>query len=270
MNHKITRLGLQFLAIVKRDIRVLGPLLPRYVINFSLLYALMYGFCFGYLLPKVGMGASSLQSASVLLIGLILFALGQCAFAINAGFLFDYDRDRLSEFYLIIIPYWMLILEKIIFGSVLTFLSMLPYYVVMKLCFSSVFDTSQTSIGMVVLVLYLSSLYVMSFSLLFSSLAKNPTKQIRHLYRRLQFPMTVLGGVLVPWKVMYGCSTLLGMVVLLNPLIYVTEGLRQSFLGGDFFLPAFTCCIALIIFTALATTISLIAFKKRLMLFNNV
>lgn len=258
-----SRLFLQFLALIKRDICVLGPLLPRYIINFSGLYALMYGFCFGYLLPKVGMGASSLQSASVLLIGLILFALNQCAFAINAGFLFDYDRDRLSEYYLIIIPYWLLIVEKIIFGSVLTFLSMIPYYCCMKLFFSSVFDTTQTSIVMVTVILYLSCLYAMSFAVMFSSVVKNPTKQIRHFYRRLQFPMTVLGGVLVPWKIMYGCSTLLGLVVLFNPLIYVTEGLRQSFLGGDFFLSALTCCIGLVSFISIATIIALIAFKRK-------
>jgi len=260
----MSRMLLQLCAFLRRDAYVYRERIVRFIFNYAFLYAVMYGLCFGYLLPKIGMSVSvQTFSATVMFVGLLLFALSGCAFAINGDFLFDSDKDQLTNYYLTIVPYWFIIIEKIIFGSVLLFLCMVPYYIFMKLCFFSTFDLSHMSLIKVLIILYLSCLYAMTFSIMFACIVKYPVKQIRHFYRRIHFPMIVLGGVLVPWKAIAKFSTLLGYIVLINPLIYVTEGLRHSFLGGDYFFTFWVCVSALIIFTLIALTTACIFFRRK-------
>jgi len=202
-------------------------------------------------------------SATIIFVGLILFALNGCAFAINADFLFDIERDQLTDYYLTIVPYRLLILQKIVFGSFLLCFCMAPYYLFMKLFFYNAFDLSHASWLKVLIMFYMTCLFYMTFSVMFSCILKYPIRQIRHFYRRINFPMIVFGGLLVPWQTMVKFSPLLGYLVMLNPLIYITEGLRFSFLSTDYFFSFGICSFMLLIFTFIALMIGFVSFKYK-------
>ena len=133
----------------------------------------------------------------------------------------------------------------------------------MKLCYSSVFDLSHSRPLYAGVVLYLSCLMAMAFAVTFACFVKHPTRQIRHFYRRINFPAIILGGVLVPWRVMLLFSPLLGYLVLLNPLIYVTEGLRSSLIGGNYFLSFWICMPVLLTYAGIFTATSLYFFRRK-------
>jgi hypothetical protein len=252
----------QLIALTHRDLIVYKDRIVRYIINYSFTYALMYGLCFGYLLPKIGMSVSAQQlSATIIFVGLILFAINGCAFSINADFLFDIEKDQLTDYFLTIIPYRLLVIQKILFGSVLLFVCMAPYYMFMKLFFYDAFDLSHAHWLTVVIMFYITCLFYMAFSVMFACILKHPIRQLRHFYRRISFPMVILGGLLVPWKTMAAYSKVLGYLVLANPFIYITEGLRCAFITGDYFFPCSICAGMLIFFTMLCLVIGFITFR---------
>ncbi len=252
----------QLFALTHRDFVVYKDRIFRYIVNYSFIYSMMYGLCFGYLLPKIGMSVSVQQfSATIIFVGLILFAINGCAFSINADFLFDIERDQLTDYFLTIIPYRFLILQKVLFGSVLLFICMAPYYIFMKLFFYEAFDLSHANWFKVITMFYMTCLFYMAFSVMFACMLKYPIRQIRHFYRRINFPMVVLGGLLVPWKTMADYSKALGYIVLINPFIYITEGLRYSFIDGDYFFSFSLCMGMLVFFTILCLMIGFITFR---------
>ena len=72
-----------------------------------------------------------------------------------------------------------------------------------------------------------------------------------------------LGGFWAPLYIVQQSSTLLGYIVYLNPIIYLTEGLRRALLGDSAFLPVGVCVFALFGFSVLFTLLTFHFFKKK-------
>jgi ABC-type polysaccharide/polyol phosphate export permease len=81
--------------------------------------------------------------------------------------------------------------------------------------------------------------------------------------RRLS-PLFLLGCAYFSWKQLAGFNYSIALLVLLNPLTYVHEGLRTAFLGGSEFLPLYFCMPAVIIFCAVLILLLARAVKHRL------
>lgn len=249
-------------TLMHRDVLVYRSRFIPFIIQYSVIYPLLYGICFGYLMPKVGMGPTATMASSVILVGTICAALPAVGFAFLAEFIFDFERNRLLEFCITRISPRLYVLQKIVTGGLFTFLCLFPYYVVMKVMFWNFFDLSQASFGAAVLVLLLASLYQAALLVLFASYSKSATT-IRYFWRRMNYPMMMLGGFLTPWFVMNKFSQTLGYLVLANPVLAVTEGLRRALLGGDQFLALWQAVGVLVVVIGGCTVLALRFFQHK-------
>src|SRR5207237_429010 len=87
-------------------------------------------------------------------------------------------------------------------------------------CFATVLPR-----GLMAVVLWLASLTAWALVLAFGTSAK--PKQIGLIFSIIVVPVTFLGCVYYPWATLVAVPWL-QIVVLLNPLVYVSEGLRAS------------------------------------------
>lgn len=246
----------------KRDIAVYKQRLRDFIINFVLIYPLLYTLTFGYILAKTGGGAESLP-IPVLSTGLAVFTLFPLAFGIALDLLFDFEHQRFIDFQILVLKPQLVLIEKIIFGSILVFLCNITFYPLVIGLLHPYFDLYRISWTKVALLLYAASLFCSSFGYLLVCIMKDMSK-IRFIWRRCNYPLIMLGGFLAPWKVMVLFSPILGYAALMNPMLYVTEGLRQAILAQDQFLPYWQSLCSLLVFSLLSTLGALYFFKKKL------
>jgi ABC-type polysaccharide/polyol phosphate export permease len=87
--------------------------------------------------------------------------------------------------------------------------------------------------------------------------------QIGMFWVRVNYVVMVLGGAFLPTKAIQTYSPLLGKLILLNPLLYVTEGIRGALLGGDEFLSFGICVSMLLLSSVMAIAAAWYVFKRR-------
>ena len=89
-------------------------------------------------------------------------------------------------------------------------------------------------------------------------------RQVPLIFSLLVIPMTFLGAVYYPWKNLTPLPWL-KTLVLVNPLIYVSEGMRASLTNGVPHMALWAIYLALIAFTALFWKLGIDGFKKRVL-----
>ncbi len=249
-------------AFFQRDVKVYASRLPVFILSFSVQYAVMYGLCFGYLLPKIGLSSQATMDVPVFLIGPILYALSVISFSTNAEFLLDFERDRLIDFQLTLVPPTAILAQKIFFNTFFNFCSAALYIPTLKLIFYNDFDLSKANLVGAYLILLLAAFFMASMQMLLTCVTQS-RKSIRHFWRRINYPMVMLGGFLIPWRVMNAYSSKLGMITLFNPVLYITEGLRSALLGMPEFFGVGRCAVMLAIAGVLCSMLALYFFRKK-------
>jgi ABC-2 type transport system permease protein len=84
------------------------------------------------------------------------------------------------------------------------------------------------------------------------------------IFSLLVIPMTFLGAVYYPWKSLTPLPWLKWLVCI-NPLVYVSEGMRLSLTKGIPHMPAIAIYAAIIGFTAFFLQQGIAGFKKRVL-----
>lgn len=100
------------------------------------------------------------------------------------------------------------------------------------------------------------------FALWLSSVVK--MSNLNSLWLRYIAPMWMFGGYVSSWKAIYGLSPVVGSISLINPMIYVMEGMRSACLGSSGYLPFWLCFIVLWGFIGLCGFVAVRRLKKRL------
>ena len=89
-------------------------------------------------------------------------------------------------------------------------------------------------------------------------------RQVALLFSIVILPMTFLGAIYYPW-VHLGPIPWLKWFVLINPLVYMSEGFRLSLTRGIPHMPVAAIYAALIGFTVLLTLVGIQGFRKRVL-----
>ena len=82
----------------------------------------------------------------------------------------------------------------------------------------------------------LSNLFFGFFGLWLASILKK-TSNLSYLFTRILNPMYMLGAYLYSWKALYAVAPLAAFANLLNPLVYVMEGMHGATLGEGGYIP---------------------------------
>lgn len=251
-----------FYYFLRRDLKASAGQLRDSFINYILISPVVYGIAFGYIQPNVLLKNGGPKMATISFAGVILLQMLILSYKRNISLLFDFEGTRFIDYQLTVLSPRLILLEKLVFNSVFTFLMLAPYFPMSKLVVGATLDTSTTNWPLTLLMVFLGSVCCNAYHL-FATLMLPNTRKITMLWARVNMPLFIFGGLFVPLHVLYAFWPWLGRATLLNPLMYVTEGLRQALVGGPDFLSLPICISVLVAFTIIFMYGAMYQFKQR-------
>lgn len=250
-----------FAQFFKRDCYVQWQQKNRYIIDYFILYAPLYTMVYCYLQPRIFFGPNGHTLGTTVFVGTLALEIIILSFRTSVDLILDLEKTRFTEYQITLINPRLFVLQKMLFAACLTFCITLPFYPIAKLIAGSNFDTSKTCWPLVYMVVAAGSLFSASFNLACLFVAKKYSR-VPNMWMRVYNPLIFLGGFWIPFHVMQRFSPFLGTIVLFNPVLYLTEGLKTAFMGGNQFLPVGYCVAGLLTYAMLCMIIAWYHFKK--------
>jgi len=253
--------GRVFWALLRRDLRVARRELAAVLVRVAL-QPILFVTVFGALLPAMGFVQRSYGAAllpGILAISLAMSSIQSVALPMVADFGWTREiEDRL----LAPVPIRLVALEKVAFGVIQGSVAALFVLPVARLIMGPIAGLSIANAGEVVIVTVLGAA---SFSLmgLWLGTAISP-QQIGLMFSVIIAPMIFFGCAYYPWK---GLAVVpaLQYAVLVNPLVYVAEGMRGALTPSLPHMPLGAVAGALAVICAGGWWLGLKAFVKRAM-----
>jgi ABC-2 type transport system permease protein len=255
-------LFLRDLYVLRRE---LFPFAVRVCMN-----PLLFLFVFTYVMPHMNGGAKMGPAAqmggagsfgTVLLPGLMAVAImfsGIAAVALPLAQEFGITRE-IDDRVMCPLPVWAVAMEKIVFSAMQSVVAAcivfpLAYYIP-----SAPVDAHVGSWAYLVAVLVLASLVAGALGLTIGTSVK--PQQIGLIFGVVVVPITFLGCVYYPWANL-GSIKWLQYGVLVNPIVYMSEGLRSA-LTHSAHMPDWFILVGLVVFLVLLTRQGVKGFYKR-------
>ncbi|HZF73509.1 MAG TPA: ABC transporter permease [Gemmatimonadaceae bacterium] len=248
-----------FVALLRRDMRVARRELPFFLLR-TTLQPLMFVAVFGYLLPRMGFMGKGYTTAllpGVLAISLTFSSIQSVALPMVQDFGWTKEiEDRL----LAPVPIMLVAAEKIASGVLQGIVSALFVLPVARLIMGPIPNLTFAHFGDVLFITILGAAAFSSLGL-FLGTAIQP-QQIGLMFGVILAPMIFFGCAYYPWQ---GLNTVPVMkyAVLINPLVYVAEGMRASLTPAAPHMPLVVVIVALIAITAIFWMLGMRSFLKR-------
>ncbi|MEV0001621.1 ABC transporter permease [Micromonospora sp. NPDC050980] len=262
------RIGLHtFAALLARDLRVLrgqlGSLLVRAVMQ-----PLFFTFVFTYVMPKIGLsgapGVDGRGFSTILVPGLVAITIAiQGIMAVTMPLLLEFSYNKeIEDRAMAPLPIWMLGVQKIASGAIQALLAGLLVFPIVLL----VHAKGQAPYVHVyhwplfVAVMLLSCLLGAATGLLLGTLVD--IKRAQQFFAVVVTPLTMLGCVYYSWSTLDRLPWL-QVAVLLNPVVYMSEGLRATLTPQLPHLPVWAFLLALGGGTVAVGALAVRAFVRR-------
>jgi hypothetical protein len=249
-----------FLQFLYRDLYVHTRQLLAHIVNYSIIYPALYMFGFAFLQTQIYFNGQA-HIGAIVFSGTCLVPLLVMAFHVTFDLLFDLEKNRHIDFQITLLNPRLILIEQILFASLFTFFIMIPFFPLARIFVSSYIDLSNISWSSLFIILYLGSLCASAYHKLAAILLT--VQKISMFWTRVNHILLVLGGFWIPLHIVREFSPTLGFFLRFNPIIYLTEGLRQSVVGGSEFLPIWYCAVALLALSIMFTFLCFYFFKRR-------
>ena len=254
-----------FMTMLLRDLTVLRRNLREFLPR-TILQPLLLVFVFTYVFPKIGQGIggddpvraaafSTLLVAGV--IGTSITFQGIQSVALPLVQEFGFTRE-IEERVLAPMRVELVAFEKIVAGALQCLLAALIVFPIARFVPATAVHLRFHSL-LLLTITPLACLCASSLGLMFGTLFQPRTVPI--LFGVIVVPLTFLGCTYYPWATLSAIPWL-KWAVLVNPLVYITEGLRAA-LTPSAHMPLWAVYGMLIAFTALFTTVGTRFFKRR-------
>jgi len=256
-----------FRALLARDLTVtrknLKEVVPRTVLQPFLLV-----FVFTYVFPKIGQGvgghaSDSAGSFSTLLVaGVVALAIifqGIQSVALPMVQEFGYTReieDRVQA----PLPISLVAMEKIIAGAVISFFSALIVFPIAALVPAT---PVKLDIDWPVLIVLMPLTCIMAGALGLTFGTRFEPRTVPIMFGVVVIPITFLGAIYYSWAALAPIKWL-QILVLVNPLVYTSEGFRAALTPADH-MSLWAIFGALLAFTALFTYLGVGGFRRRVL-----
>ncbi|MEP6689689.1 MAG: ABC transporter permease [Gemmatimonadaceae bacterium] len=248
-----------FGALLMRDIRVARRELPFFLIR-TTMQPLLFIIVFGYLLPKMNFMAKSYTSAllpGILAVSLAFSSIQSVALPMVTDFGWTREiEDRL----LAPVAIEVIAMEKVVAGVLQGVVAALFVLPLARLIMGPIEALTLSHAGMVLVITLLGAGVFSSLGLLMGT-AISP-QQIGLMFSVVLAPMIFFGCAYYPWQ---GLSAVPAMkyAVLINPLVYVSEGMRAVLTPGLPHMHLGIVVVALLAITAVFWVLGLRSFVKR-------
>jgi ABC-2 type transport system permease protein len=262
-----------FVAMMAREGRVLRRNLIGTFVR-SVMQPLLFVFVFTYVMPKIGSGlfgggvvrSNGTTFATILLPGLMasmLFMQGIMAVTFPLVMEFSWQRT-IEDRALAPVPIRVLALQKIIAGAAQSFLGALIVIPIVLLVHAAGQSpqVNVTDWPLLAFILVCGSLLTASLGLLLGTLM-DPRK-MQMLFAAILLPATMLGCVYYPWSELRSIRWL-QIAVLVNPMVYMSEGLRAVLTPQTGHLALWAILLVLVGGTALVGYFGTKAFTRRVL-----
>jgi len=255
-----------FWGLILRDLRVLRrtfwPFITRTGMN-----PLLTVFVFAYVFPKIGQGmhfasADGPDFGTILVPGLVAVAIvfqGIAAVALPLAMELSATRE-IEDRVLAPLPNWMVAAEKIVFAAVQGVVAGLFVFPLLYLIPATPIQIDVQSWPLLALVVLLASTLSGALGLALGTWVE--PRQIGLMFAVVVVPMTFLGCVYYPWAAL-GPIPWLKALVLVNPLVYMSEGLRAALTPDLPHMPMLWFLSALVLTTALLAWFGIRSFRRR-------
>jgi ABC-2 type transport system permease protein len=256
-------------ALYTRDLRVLRRDVTQFLIR-VVMQPLLFTFVFAYVFPKIGQGIGGAHTgngptfATVLVPGLIAVAInfqGIQAVALPLVQEFSYSKE-IEDRVLAPAPVWTVGLAKILSGATQSVIAAGIVFPVVLLVHAKGQGPSIHihDPALFVFVLVFASILGSAVGLLIGTSIE--PRKVSLIFSVVVLPLTFLGCIYYPWATLSPIPWL-KWVVLLNPLVYMSEGLRASLTPTLPHMPVWGFSLALVLGSAVLTLVSLRTFHRR-------
>ena len=256
-----------FGAMLMRDLQVLRRTFWAFAIR-TIMQPLLLLFVFTYVFPKIGegiggSGAAEAAFSTLLLAGVVATAMvfqGVQAVALPLVQEFGYTRE-IEDRVMAPLPVWAVAVEKIASGALQGLLAA-------AVVFPLALVIPASPVHLVVRWEYLVTIAPIaawvgaSLGLVMGT--QIDPRQVSLLFSIVILPMTFLGAIYYPWARLSPIPWL-KYFVLINPLVYMSEGFRLSLTSGVAHMPVPAIYGALLAFAAFMTWWGIQGFRKRVL-----
>ena len=257
-----------FSAMMAREFRVLGRNAPSTFIR-AVMQPLLFAFVFAYVLPKIGSGFgtagnSTVNFATILVPGLMgSMFLMQGMFGTTMPLIMEFSWQRtIEDRALAPVPISVLAVQKITAGAIQALIGAAIVFPVVYWVHAPGQGPHVSGVNwpLLIVVMVFASTLTASLGLWLGTVV-DPRK-IQMIFAVVLLPLTMLGCVYYPWSALHVIRWL-QIIVLINPMVYMTEGLRAALTPGIGHMPLWAILTALIGGTAVFGTLAVRTFRNR-------
>ncbi len=221
-----------FGAMLLRDMRVQ----QRQAISFiaqTVMQPLLFIFTFAYILPKVGggllSGGGGAAFATILVPGMVATSMvtsGMMSVTFPLIMELSWTKE-ITDRLLAPLPVWALAMQKITSGAIRALLAGLVVFPIVALVHAGgqAPHIEVSNWPVLIVVLLLSSVLAPAIGLFLGTVIE--PQKINMLFGFILLPASMLGCVYYPWAALHSMKWL-QIIVLANPIVYVSEGLRDT------------------------------------------
>ncbi len=254
-----------FLGLMLRDLRVLRRELAPFVVRI-IMQPLLFLFVFTYVFPHMGQGnpmaAGGGSFATILLPGLMAVAImfsGIAAVALPLSQEFGITRE-IDDRVMCPLPVTAVAVEKMCFSALQSMLAAALVVPLARFIPAVPVKPEVDNWLLLILMLVLSSLVSSALGLAIG--ANIRPQQIGLIFSIVVVPITFLGCVYYPWEYLNHLRWL-QVVVLINPIVYMSEGLRAALTPAVPHMPVLLIIFALLVSLTILGGIGIRGFLKR-------
>ena len=248
-----------FFAILRRDVRVAARELPFFLMR-TALQPLLFVTIFGFVMPKMGIvtaGYQALMLPGILALSLTLSAIQSVSLplAIDFGATKEIEDRLLAP-----APIRLVAFEKIINGVLQGIVSAAFVLPIARLIMGPIPGLSFAHIPLLIGITIFGGFAFSTIGLFLGTAI--PPQQIGMMFSVVVAPMIMFGCTYYPWA---GLSRIpvMQMLVLVDPLVYVSEGMRAALTPATPHMPLWMIFLVLTIMTAVFLWTGLRAFDRR-------
>jgi ABC-2 type transport system permease protein len=266
-----------FAAMMAREFRVLRR---NAIATFtrSVMQPLLFVFVFTYVMPKIGGGglftgatatggaAAGITFATILVPGLMAsMLLMQGIIATTFPLVMEFSWQRtIEDRALAPVPLNVLAVQKIVAGAVQSFIGAIIVFPIVLVVHAAgqAPHVHVTDWALLALILVAASLLTAALGLLLGTIM-DPRK-MQMLFAVILLPATMLGCVYYPWSALHHIRWL-QIAVLVNPMVYMSEGLRAVLTPQSGHMPLWAVLAALVGGTVVIGYLATKTFTRRVL-----
>ncbi|OQA32825.1 MAG: ABC-2 type transporter [Candidatus Dependentiae bacterium ADurb.Bin331] len=249
-----------FKELVKADLVVFREIIFDKCIDLSI-WVILTVLVMAYIMPYFGLS----NNFGVFQLGGVIAGVGLFELYRNiVDLIVDFEGDRIINYYLTLpLPSWLVILSKATYFALTSFILSLFMIPVGKLVLWNQLNLATISYPKLLLACMCASLFYGCFALFAASLISGMSK-IGRVWARFIFPMWFMGGFQFSWTALHHVLPTVAFMILVNPIIYITESVRTAILGQENYINFWLCLSVLLLCTVGFFALGIRNLKKKL------